>query len=69
MDSAQEIADLIAPVLGWDDATKEKEVKLYRDRVVAELNSQKAITDEEADTLRSQAEEARPAYVDDVDKK
>lgn len=69
MDSAQEIADLIAPVLGWDDATKEKEVKLYRDRVVAELNSQKAITDEEADALRNQAEEARPAYVDDVDKK
>lgn len=69
MDSAQEIADLIAPVLGWDDATKEKEVKLYRDRVVAELNSQKAITDEEADALRNQADEVRPAYVDDVDEK
>ena len=69
MDSAQEIADLIAPILGWDDATKAKEVKLYQDRVVAELNSQKALTDEEADARRNEAAEARAEYVDNVDKK
>lgn len=66
MESAQEIADLVAPILGWDDATKEQEVKLYRDRTVAEMNSQKVLTDEEADKLRNEADEVRPEYVDEV---
>lgn len=66
MDCAEEIAELIAPVLGWDDATKEKEIAHYRDRVVAELNSQKVLTDEEADKFRNEAPEVRAEFVNKI---
>lgn len=59
-DAAQETADLVAPVLGWDDATKAGEVDSYRERVAAEIASQQLSTDEESDAERTKAPESRP---------
>lgn len=38
--AAPEVADLIAPVLGWTAERKADEIELYRDRVTAERESQ-----------------------------
>lgn len=59
-DAAQEAADLIAPVLGWDDAKKAHEVNAYVERVQAERASQELTTDEESDARRNEAPETRP---------
>ncbi|REF29846.1 glycerol-3-phosphate dehydrogenase/oxidase [Calidifontibacter indicus] len=59
-EAAQEAADLIAPVLGWDDSKKELEVKAYLERVKAERESQELTTDEESDARRNEAPETRP---------
>ena len=59
-EAAQEAADLIAPVLGWDDAKKEHEVNAYLERVKAERESQELTTDEESDARRNEAPETRP---------
>lgn len=59
-DAAQEAADIIAPVLGWDDAKKAHEVNAYLERVKAERESQELTTDEESDARRNEAPETRP---------
>ena len=59
-EAAQEAADLIAPVLGWDDAKKAHEVNAYLERVKAERESQELTTDEESDARRNEAPETRP---------
>ena len=38
--AAQEVAELVAPVLGWDAAAVDREVEHYRTRVAAERDSQ-----------------------------
>ncbi|PID96810.1 MAG: glycerol-3-phosphate dehydrogenase [Actinomycetales bacterium] len=48
-------AELIAPVLGWDAAAIEEEVRHYRERVTAERISQTMPDDESADRARMQA--------------
>ncbi|KZM71717.1 glycerol-3-phosphate dehydrogenase/oxidase [Nocardia terpenica] len=50
--AAPEIARLIAPHLGWDEATTEREVTRYRDRVAAELAANEALDDETANAAR-----------------
>jgi len=58
--AAQEVADLIAPVLGWTDEQKAKEVEHYRGRVAAERESQTMPDDATADSARMGAPDVVP---------
>jgi glycerol-3-phosphate dehydrogenase len=57
--SARPVAELVAPVLGWDQATVDDEVEHYLARVEAELQSQKEPDDQTADAARLGAPEVR----------
>jgi len=57
--AARPVAELIAPVLGWDDARVHAEVELYEARVAAERASQDAADDLSADAARLAAPDAR----------
>ncbi|MEJ4100832.1 glycerol-3-phosphate dehydrogenase/oxidase [Corynebacterium mastitidis] len=59
LDSAEAVADLIAPVLGWDEAAKKKEIETFRGRIEAELAAEKALTDEDANTIVAEAADSR----------
>jgi glycerol-3-phosphate dehydrogenase len=63
-ESATAVADLIAPILGWDAAQREREIDQYRARVAAERLSQEMDDDPDADAVRSVAPEARPSLLD-----
>ncbi|MFM9377812.1 glycerol-3-phosphate dehydrogenase [Gordonia sp. VNK21] len=65
-ESVREVAELIAPVLGWDGPTVEWEVENYRARVAAEIASQREPDDESADALRAAAPEARREILEPV---
>lgn len=64
--SMAEVAELIAPILGWDEAERAREIELYEARVAAEVASQAMTEDEEADELRAAAPEARPDLLEPV---
>jgi glycerol-3-phosphate dehydrogenase len=53
--AARRTAELMAGVLGWDDARLEDEVDHYLRRVEAERQSQRTRTDQEADEARVSA--------------
>lgn len=57
--AARHVAELVAPVLGWDQATVDDEVTHYLARVEAELQSQKEPDDQTADAARLGAPEVR----------
>ncbi|MET3804966.1 glycerol-3-phosphate dehydrogenase [Nakamurella sp. UYEF19] len=57
--AAQEVAELVAPLLGWDDAAVANEVEHYRARVKAEIESQRMPDDQTADAARMGAPEVR----------
>jgi glycerol-3-phosphate dehydrogenase len=57
--AAQEVADLVAPILGWDDAAVAGEVEHYRARVAAERESQQMPDDQTADAARLGAADVR----------
>ncbi len=59
VDSAETVARLMAPVLGWDEQRVTDEVASYRGRVEAELESQKELADSEANAERLSAPDAR----------
>src|SRR4051794_12296644 len=59
VDSARAVAEVIAPVLGWDSERVEAEVSGYRTRVEAELESQKELADSEANAERLSAPDVR----------
>jgi glycerol-3-phosphate dehydrogenase len=59
--AAEEVAALVAPVLGWDDAQVKGEVEHYRARVAAELDSQEQPDDRTADAARLGAPDVRTA--------
>ena len=61
VDCAEQVARLMAEVLGWDEATVSREVDIYTARVAAERDSQTQSDDEAADAIRAAAPEARPA--------
>lgn len=61
--AASAVAELVAPVLGWDDTTVEREVERYRARVEAELAAQYQPDDRSADAARLGAPDARAAVV------
>lgn len=58
---AEAVADLVAPVLGWDAATVRDEVEHYRARVAAERESQMMPDDRTADAARLGAPDVRQA--------
>jgi glycerol-3-phosphate dehydrogenase len=58
--AVEEVARLVAPVLGWSEAQVEREVEHYRKRVEAERESQKMPDDETADSARMGAPEVVP---------
>ncbi|MGN6577035.1 MAG: glycerol-3-phosphate dehydrogenase C-terminal domain-containing protein, partial [Nocardioides sp.] len=57
--AADEIAALVAPVLGWDDDQVTREIDHYRKRVEAEIESQAQPDDLTADAARLGAPDAR----------
>ncbi len=57
--AAQEVADLVAPLLGWDAAAVADEVEHYRARVAAERESQVQPDDRTADAARLGAPDVR----------
>ncbi|WP_430333605.1 glycerol-3-phosphate dehydrogenase/oxidase [Rhodococcus sp. ACT016] len=64
---AEQVAKLVAPVLGWDEATIDREVETYRARVEAEIMSQAQPDDSSADALRAAAPEARAEILEPVE--
>jgi glycerol-3-phosphate dehydrogenase len=46
-------------VLGWDDATRTREVARYQKRVAAELEAQQAPDDDEAAAIRERVQDPR----------
>ncbi|KNE79893.1 MULTISPECIES: glycerol-3-phosphate dehydrogenase/oxidase [Streptomyces] len=58
--SARECAELMAPVLGWDEGQIEKEVEHYEKRVEAERESQRQPDDQTADAARLGAPDIVP---------
>jgi glycerol-3-phosphate dehydrogenase len=64
VDSAPAVAASIGEILGWDDATCEREIAQYAARVQAERASQVKDDDSAADAVRSAAPEIRPDLVD-----
>ena len=57
--AAQEVADLVAPLLGWQPEEIANEVEHYRARVKAEIESQRMPDDQTADAARMGAPEVR----------
>ena len=66
VDTARAAAELMAPVLGWDAATIEREIAVYTARVEAERDAQTQPDDTAADASRAAAPEARPRVLEPV---
>jgi len=58
--SCSAVADLMAPILGWDEKQKQREVDHYFARVEAERESQQMPDDETADAARKGAADVVP---------
>ena len=57
--AAREVAELIAPIMGWDDADVARELEHYDARVAAERDSQQKPDDATADASRLGAPDVR----------
>jgi glycerol-3-phosphate dehydrogenase len=66
VDCAREVADIVAPVLGWSAADVDREVQTYSARVKAEILSQTQPDDASADALRVSAPEVRAEILEPV---
>ncbi|SPM32621.1 Glycerol-3-phosphate dehydrogenase, partial [Mycobacterium rhizamassiliense] len=66
VDCAREVAEIVAPVLGWTAADVDREVDNYTARVEAEILSQAQPDDVSADELRASAPEARAEILEPV---
>ncbi len=55
VEAAEAAARLMAPVLGWDEATIDREISFYKQRVQSERDSQDQPDDESADKVRLEA--------------
>lgn len=60
---AEEVAGLVADILGWDDARRDNEVAIYLARVAAERESQEQPDDLAADAARLLAPDTRRVAV------
>jgi glycerol-3-phosphate dehydrogenase len=65
-DCAREVAEIVAPILGWTQADIDREVSTYTARVEAEIRSQTQPDDASADSLRVAAPEARAEILEPV---
>jgi glycerol-3-phosphate dehydrogenase len=63
---AEEVARLVAPVLGWEETEIQREIDTYNARVDAEIRSQTQPDDVSADALRVAAPEPRPEILEPV---
>lgn len=63
---AEQVARLVAPVLGWDEADIDREISTYQARVDAEIRSQTQPDDGSADALRAAAPEPRGEILEPV---
>jgi glycerol-3-phosphate dehydrogenase len=59
VDAADQVARIVAPVLGWDDERCATEVAAYEARVRAERESQRQFADLDADAARVAAPDTR----------
>lgn len=59
VDTAPQVTELMGAVLGWDEATKAREVEHYLARVAAERDSQRQADDHTADAARLGAPDVR----------
>ncbi len=66
VDCADQVARLMGEVLGWDEETIAREIKVYNARVAAERDSQTQPDDQAADAIRAAAPEARPELLEPV---
>jgi glycerol-3-phosphate dehydrogenase len=66
VDGAREVADIVAPLLGWSADDVDREVETYKARVEAEVLSQAQPDDASADALRASAPEARAEILEPV---
>mgnify|MGYP005812594343 CR=1 FL=1 len=57
-----EIADLVAPVLHWDEQTRAQEIQAYRERVDAENAAAQEGDDASAEAVRLKATDLTPMY-------
>ena len=58
--AAPEILDIIAPILGWDDARRHRELDTYTQRCEAEAAAARTEDDAAAERERRQAEDIAP---------
>ncbi|WP_197382265.1 glycerol-3-phosphate dehydrogenase/oxidase [Mycolicibacterium mengxianglii] len=66
VDCAREVAEVVAPILGWSAEDVDREVATYIARVEAEVLSQTQPDDASADALRVAAPEARAEILEPV---
>src|SRR5665647_2184259 len=60
--AVDEIADIIAPLLGWDDKTRTREITAYRERAEAQAAAELQPDDESAEEVRLKAAEIAPQH-------
>lgn len=58
--AAEEICDIIAPLLGWDDQTRAREIESYRVRVEGEAAAEQERSDAAASAVRAGAADLVP---------
>jgi glycerol-3-phosphate dehydrogenase len=59
--ASEQVARLMAPVLGWDEAAVQREIAHYRARLTAESAAHSMPDDEAADSVRSSVRDLRLA--------
>ena len=57
--AADGVARLMAPVLGWEQATIDREIIHYRARLEAETAAQALLTDADSDSARAEVRDLR----------
>jgi len=62
MGALDEIADIVTPLLGWDDETRDREITAYRERAEAEAEAELQPDDESAEQVRLKAAEIAPLH-------
>jgi len=63
VESARQVADIVAPLLGWDAERSSTEISAYEARVKAERESQQQFADLDADAARVAAPDTRKLAV------
>jgi len=62
--AADDVARLMAPVLGWDQAAVDREIAHYRARLDAEAAAQALLTDAASDSARTEVRDPRLEQLD-----